>query len=119
MVATFLLALFALVSSHAFLENLELIHGEAHHAESAAHSDFDHDAADGLCRIDSGICKVQKSANELSFSHCVADVLASLLNYSQPSQLAPSELASPPPELVSTWQFSSRAALPARAPSLV
>ncbi|MEO5804096.1 MAG: hypothetical protein ABIR24_11265 [Verrucomicrobiota bacterium] len=117
-VATLLLALFAFVSSHALLENLELIHHHEGHPSDSAHSDLNHDAADGLCRIDSSLCKIQKPAPELP-SHFVTAVLTGLLNTPDQSQLFLFEHVSPPLELVSTWQFSSRTALPARAPSFV
>ncbi len=118
-VATFLLALFSFVSSHALLENFELIHHEeSYHSESAPHSDLNHDAADGFCRIDSGVCKIQKSASDCALSQVIATVLAGLLDKAAQREIVLSEHISPPLELISAWQFSSRTALPARAPSI-
>jgi hypothetical protein len=112
-----LLALFALASSHPLLQGLGLIHHHSeHHSESSdSDSDRNHDAADGLCRVDSHRDEVQKfSTNHL---YCLA-LVAVLLDADVGVENARfANSTAPPPELVTTWQFSSRAALPVRAPS--
>jgi hypothetical protein len=118
-VAMLLLALFALASSHPLLQGLGLIHQHSeHHSDSSdSHSDSDrnHDAADGLCRVDSHRNEVQKFSGAIL--HCLIFVAVYLdcdVGFKEP-RFANS--IAPPPELVTTWQFSSRAALPVRAPS--
>ncbi len=118
-VALMLLTLFAFASSHPLLESLELIHHDDAHAEGPTSSDHDHDAADGLCQINSHRNELQRSlADSFDFSHCL--VLGSLFLQPETQGVKPRLLtsSSPPPELGTTWQFSARAALPVRAPSI-
>ena len=63
---------------------------------------------------DSTQAQSRNAANFVALSITASDLLrdASLLSRRQPDAPGPS-----PPELVCTWQFSFRAALPARAPS--
>ena len=116
-----LLALFVLASSHPLLQGLGLIHQYSnHHSElpdSHSDSDRNHDAADGLCRVDSHRDEIQKFAGgNLS---CLAFIAALLDGEVVGAEPRFANTTSPPPELDTTWQFSSRAALPVRAPSFV
>ncbi len=117
--AMLMLALFAFASSHPLLEGLELIHQEVTHSEGSGGTDSDHELADGKCQFNSNRDEIQKSFAEGAFNFAEIFALACvLLQDADCSTRAPSEIAnSPPPELGTTWQFSFRAALPARAPS--
>jgi len=114
-----MLALFAFASSHSLLEGLGLIHHEIAHAEEPASSDSNHELADGKCRVHSGRDEIQKTFADSSFNLAAILALASVLLHQTDLEAGSSvEIAgSPPPELGPTWQFSSRAALPVRAPS--
>jgi hypothetical protein len=118
-VATLMLALFALASSHPLLEGLGLIHHETAHTHEQSSSDSDHQLADGKVSININRNETQKSLADSSFN--LANILAFalvLLQHDDLSNQSSVEIASsPPPELGTTWQFSSRAALPVRAPS--
>lgn len=118
-VATLMLALFALASSHPLLEGLGLIHHETAHTHEQSSSDSDHQLADGKVSINVNRNETQKSLADSSFN--LANILAFalvLLQHEDLSNQSSVEIAcSPPPELGTTWQFSSRAALPVRAPS--
>jgi hypothetical protein len=122
-VTLLLLAVWLPATSHELLEQAGWIHG-AHddtHDASGADND-DHDAADGFCRVASTDIPVPQP--DLSgglglaygdFSLTLADLLAAELalpNGPDPPGLAPKEISH-------TWQFSFRASLPARAPSLI
>ncbi|MBK7997418.1 MAG: hypothetical protein IPK15_01450 [Verrucomicrobia bacterium] len=117
--ATLMLALFALASSHPLLEGLGLIHHETAHTHEQSSSDSDHQLADGKVSINVNRNETQKSLADSSFN--LANILAFalvLLQHEDLSNQSSVEIAcSPPPELGTTWQFSSRAALPVRAPS--
>jgi len=114
-----MLALFALASSHPLLEGLGLIHHEIAHTHEQSSSDSDHQLADGKVSINVNRNETQKSLADSSFN--LANILAFalvLLQHEDLSNQSSVEIAcSPPPELGTTWQFSSRAALPVRAPS--
>jgi hypothetical protein len=123
-VTLLLLSLWLPATSHALLEQVGWIH-TAHadaHGDSDGDNDNNHDAADGLCRVTS--TDVQVPQPELSGGLCLASVDFSLTL----ARLFEAELALPngpdppgaaPPELSHTWQFSFRASLPPRAPSLI
>jgi hypothetical protein len=120
-VALLLLAIFSFASSHAILESFEFIHHDKdhHHGDSPASSNS-HDAADGICRLDSHRAQVQKSLADLQTELSKIFTLA-FYSLQQNSQQAGSKIeicGSPPLELKTSWQFSSRTALPARAPSI-
>lgn len=115
--AMLMLALFAFASSHPLLEGLELIHHEAeHHSDDHSQSERQHDAADGLVRLDSHRDEVQKFATVTFQLAHLASTLALLHEVEFERPIFESS-NSPPPELVKTWQFCSRTALPVRAPS--
>jgi hypothetical protein len=114
-----MLALFAFASSHPLLEALGLIHHEAAHTEAPASSHSDHELADGNSPINSNRDEIQKSFANNGFDLAAVLVLASALlqHKDREAQSVVEITGSPPPELGTTWQFSSRAALPVRAPS--
>lgn len=142
MMSLVLAALWLPTSSHPLLESLSLIHdhpvdhidhsdhqvghhhlGHHHHhepSEGPGGNDLDgHDLADGVCRAESG--GVRAPALNSGFVHdllwaavmCIVDTPTSDLR-----RAGPSPPGSSPPEWTRTWRFSSRAALPARAPTL-
>jgi len=115
-----MLALFAFASSHPLLEGLGLIHQKAVHTDGPV-GDTPHELADGKCHINSSRDEIQKSFADGGFS--LTKILAFacvLLQHTEFLTESSVEVAtSPPPELGKTWHFSSRAALPARAPSFV
>lgn len=119
MIAVLLLAVFALASSHPLLQGLDLIHqhSEHHSDSSSSHSDSDrnHDAADGLCRVDSHRNELEQFSGAVL--HCLVAVAVFLDRDAGFEEPKFANSIAPPPELVTTWQFSSRAALPVRAPS--
>jgi hypothetical protein len=122
-VTVFLLALWLPASSHALLEQLGWIHTA--HGDTGGASDTDndddHDAADGFCRISS--THVQVPQPDLTGGWQVAWTSIPLAHaVSAATSLALSDGPDPPgvapPELSQSWQFSFRASLPSRAPSL-
>jgi hypothetical protein len=119
-VAMLMLTLFAFESSHPLLEGLGLIHQEISHAAGSADSDTDHDTADGICRIESSQDKVQQPAFDvLDVFHSFIFTYALLSISEYDDKLGGIESSASPPGLGVTWQFISRAALPARAPSFL
>lgn len=77
---------------------------------------------------DNGCCSVEKSQYQTTQLRVVVPVLDSfpihfepLLNAANtlPAEVSLGILTAAPPSLLTTWHFASRAALPARAPSLV
>ena len=118
-VAILILALFGFMSSHPLLEGLGLIHHEVAHTEEPASSHSDHELADGTCPIHSNRDEIQKSFANGGFDLAAVVAIACVLLHHADLETGTSvEIASsPPPELGTSWQFSSRAALPVRAPS--
>ena len=115
-----LLAIFSLASSHAVLESFELIHHDGDHHHEAPVSSNSHDAADGVCRVDSNRVQVQKTFADMQIDLNKAFTLAiySLQIQSQQVVTKIEICGSPPLELKTSWQFFARTALPARAPSV-
>lgn len=119
-VAMLMLTLFAFASSHPLLEGLGLIHQEGTHTEGPASPDSDHALADGKCQFNSSRDEIQKSLANGGFNLAEILALACVLQLEDLSSQASVEIAgSPPPKLGTSWQFSFRTALPARAPSLI
>jgi len=118
-VVTLMLALFAFASSHVLLEASGLIHEDGAHAHGPASSDSDHDLADGNCPATASRVEIQKPSDQGGADFTAVMALACVIL--QQADLEPQSSgesgSSPPPELDTTWQFSSRAALAARAPS--
>jgi len=116
MAALFLLAFWVPISSHELLEQWGLIHTSA--ASPVEKHDSDHDAADGLCQLPGGAFQVQKFfAPELSVALSAA--LTELVGDAVREQASFALVNPSPPDIPIGWRFSSRAALPARAPCLV
>lgn len=117
--AMLVLALFAFSSSHSLLEGLGLIHHEAAHTEEPGSSHSDHELADGNCPINSSRDEIQKAFADGGFDLAAVVALACVLvHHADLDTRSCVEIAnSPPPDLGTSWQFSSRAALPVRAPS--
>ena len=112
--ALLLLAFWVPISSHELLEHCGLIHTQSSNPLEK-HED-DHDAADGLCNPPAGAVQVQKLfAVDAAFA--VRAVLSDLVRESVWQQASFSLINPSPPEVPVGWQFSSRASLPARAPS--
>jgi len=118
-VATLTMLLFAFASTHPLLEGLGLIHHEIAHAEESASSHSDHELADGKCPIHSNRDEIQKTFSNVGFDLAATAIaaLTCVLLHDAGLDTGPSITASPPPELGTSWHFSSRAALPVRAPS--
>ena len=116
-VAMLMLALFAFTSSHSLLEGFDLIHHEAE--EHSEESDRGHDAADGLVRLESHQEEFQKvTAGAPLLSNHLALTLLAILHQGEFERPCMERANSPPPELLHTWHFSTRTALPVRAPSI-
>ena len=122
-VTILLLALWLPATSHEVLESAGWIHSD--HANNASSSDTanDHDAADGVCHVAATDVQVPQpsvaSSPERSVAADFSLVLAALLEASLAAPNGPDPPGAAPPELSHTWQFSSRASLPPRAPSLI
>ena len=122
-VSLLLVALWLPASSHALLEHFEVIHQvhadhEADSADSHEHDADNHEAADGVCMLSSSHVTVPLPDSIPMPMFCAPGLhwASELHAGQQPSGLAPPGTA--PPQLSHGWQFSFRAALPARAPSL-
>jgi hypothetical protein len=126
-----LVAVWLPASSHALLQHIGLIHqvhahddhADGHDAGSSGSHEHDadnHDAADGLClasaakvHVPTPIFVVLPDWLAVPVATLMTDANFAALH----SGLSPP--GSAPPELSHRWQFSFRAALPVRAPSLV
>ncbi len=122
-VTILLLALWLPASTHTLLQQAGWIHTDHADADGDSDTDNDHDAADGICYVAS--THVQVQLPELSgapmpiSSLDFALVLGTQLETSLAAPNGPDPPGAAPPELSHTWQFSSRASLPPRAPSLL
>lgn len=128
LIAAVLLAFWPAVSSHAFLQVWGLIHlthvdpdGAGGPEGSPDRHDNDHEVADGQCRLSTQSVEAPVPSLVGPPLWLCDWILAGwpLPPEGEPpaSGLAPPRSA--PPELRHRWQFSLRAALPVRAPSLV
>src|SRR5438552_474276 len=107
-----MLALWMPATSHALLESAEVIHQP--HADADSHGDLDHDAADGLVLLPSGVDSPVMSAALV----CVLPLAGFLLSKPAELRLTVRIDSGTSPPLPNLWQFVHRAALPVRAPSL-
>ena len=115
--ALLLLAIWVPSSSHELLEGFGLIHVQASPSGGDSHEN-DHDAADGLCQLPGWSLQVQKyQAADISFLLPVA--FAACLQDGIQARACFALVNPSPPDIPVSWQFSFRAALPARAPSLI
>jgi hypothetical protein len=129
MVAIALAAVWLPASSHALLQHAGFIHQihvhededhDDHSSQSHEHDADNHDAADGFCLSSAGkvaapLPGIVMVPDWLEVPSLPASVIAE--RFAPHSGLSPPGVA--PPELSHRWQFSNRAALPARAPSLL
>ena len=130
-VALLLLALWVPLTSHELLEQAGFIHHSDHvvaaanaadtHDHGSDDGDGDHDAADGLCRIDWGGVTLKGPAAAavlLPLWLTVGeDIFRQIPGLVALKATPPGWSLSPPPERAASWHFALRAALPARAPS--
>jgi hypothetical protein len=116
-VTLLLLALWVPLTSHSLLEQWEWIHHD--HPDSHSESTDHHDAADGLCRIESNASPLVpvdfQSASFVPLFEPSSACFPSADGLAFATGLAPPDAG--PPELDHVWQFVFRAALPPRAPS--
>ena len=119
-VTMLLLALWVPLTSHSLMEQLEWIHQERGHSHSDS-GDADHDAADGLCRIESNDCPLTTPHFETALFAVPLDASPGRVGDAEclifGAGLAPPGAA--PAELVQNWQFVFRTALSPRAPSFL
>jgi len=110
-------------TSHALLEQAGWIHLEETSTDDGSGSDHDHDAADGVCIAGSNHIHVphpQLSGSPLPLEYGDCSLrLAALIETLLVAPAGPDPPGVAPPELSHTWQFSFRASLPPRAPSLI
>ncbi|MBI3878564.1 MAG: hypothetical protein HY301_00665 [Verrucomicrobia bacterium] len=120
--APLLAVLWLPMTSHCLLEDAGLIHHDKCCEQGDGTDEHDHDAADGACQIEKAGFQLPKFqrvlAEALPDFHSPQIALDELLRV---ETIPPDILtcAGPPPTLRATWQFSSRSALPPRAPSFV
>lgn len=114
----------AMITSHCGLENIPGLSFLACASESASasHQPSDCGDDDSCATVESGHYKTEDSDLALGKTPFVTVALVSALlsnldTIEPVSILVPKELA--PPELARSWQFSSRTALPPRAPSFI
>src|SRR5687767_14358864 len=120
-----MLAVWLPASSHSLLQYAGLIHErhadhDADSSDSHEHDTDNHEAADGKCALASTHVRVHVPDTVAMPMRCYALGLNWASEFpieKQPSGLSPPGTA--PPEFSHRWQFSFRAALPARAPSLI
>jgi hypothetical protein len=123
-VALLLAALWLPASSHVLLEHFEVIHHvHADHDEgsdgSHEHDADNHAAADGLCLAPSVKTPLAKPVAVVPLPWLAVALLNTAQDFcARPSHSGPSPPGTAPPEFSHRWQFSFRAALPVRAPSL-
>jgi hypothetical protein len=120
--AVLVLALWGLAISHCDLEDIPGLGFLAccHHPDTAPHQDDDCQS-DGCAVVESGFYKVEDDTAVVPAPILVAPL--AVVDLAEQAEVLSSQLpvpaALPPPELPSTWQFSSRAALSPRAPSFL
>ncbi len=108
--AVLMLAIWLPGTSHILLESAGVIH-EQHSADS----DFDHDAADGLVLLPSGVNAPVMSVTLV----CVLPDVVALLPESFAGRATRIVGSGTSPPLRNVWHFLHRTALPVRAPSFV
>ncbi len=117
-----LLALWLPATSHALLEQVGWIHTPHTDEEGAPDTDNDHDAADGFCHVASTGVHVPQPELSGGQSFALSGfwlTFAALFEASLALPNGPDPPGAAPPELSHTWQFSFRASLPPRAPSMI
>jgi len=117
-------ACWALVTNHCKLENIPGLTfiACAEPAEEAGHQPSDCGEKDSCATVEGGLYKTEESQVSPGKATPIPISLAVdlLCNLAVPEPfLSPVSPKPTPPEFESAWQFSSRAALPPRAPSLL
>lgn len=119
-VALVLALLWTPVTAHCLLEDAGLIHRDECCQPTNSPTDADHDAADGVCQIETGKFHLPKPGSivagipvSMPWQQSVPPADAVL----RPQDSLIATGTSPPAILGRTWQFARRAALPPRAPS--
>ena len=121
-------ALWVPASSHAVLEHAGWIHyheedanhGHDHDADHSPAKGTDHDAADGICRVESG--SVDAPAPKIVYAWVLSAFAPCgdlIFLTEEPDYSGPSPPGTAPPEVQVSWQFTYRAAVPVRAPSML
>jgi hypothetical protein len=113
--ALLLVTLWPLATSHELLESCGVIH-----VATQGDQDADHEAADGHVRLE--YSQVPLKAPVLVSQPWLAEigfVLVVTIPEGTVASRPLGHLSTAPPELRRTWQFTKRAALPARAPEFV
>jgi hypothetical protein len=125
MVIVFLLLIWGPVTSHGLLSSLGLVHHHqpAGHAQVPGHHDNDvdqdHDAADGICRIENSGLQIDKILGSLLPVIALFILQGDHLSVEVSHRCSPTIPGAAPLELFACRQFDFRTALPARAPSFV
>jgi hypothetical protein len=117
-----LLAFWLPATSHELLEQVGWIHTAHAHDASGTDNDNDHDAADGICRVTSNHVDVPQPNLTCGLPLARAPFVltfAALFEASFALPNGPDPPGGAPPELSQTWQFSFRASLSPRAPSMI
>jgi hypothetical protein len=121
-IALTLLALWLPVSMHCSLETIPGFNLLDWCCDTGASQSAKDDCSQDSCgEIESGLYKIEDNP-ALTPSMAVVLAMASSVEAMQPPKTTPTVFlptGSSPPELAQTWQFSRRAALPVRAPSVV
>ena len=124
LITVLLLGLWMPATSHVLLEQAGIIHQDEHEDENPASGTAnDHDAADGICLILSKDVRAPQPVltglplPQIWVNYSV--IFTALLEVSLTSAKGPDPPGVAPAELSTTWQFSYRASLPPRAPSLI
>jgi hypothetical protein len=124
MVALVFLAFWPVMTSHPLLQQLGVIH-QVHEDHDDGAGSHEHDTDNHACADGDYL----KGSNSISvwkpFASVAAPFVTTLLFSTQSFarldmfSSGPAPPGTAPPELSNIWQFSFRAALPARAPSLI
>ena len=116
-----LVAVWPLATSHCSLEQLpgfEFISCATEADDGHAETDCE---TDSCASIESGLYKTEDTQQKVPTPPLLTSefLTTMLLAQTESSSAGIDDLAPPPPELLKSWQFSSRTALSPRAPSLV
>jgi hypothetical protein len=109
------------VSAHCQLETVPGFEFLACLTESACHDNQSSDRGDtGCCSVEKSQYKTEHLRLTLPTPNLLPMTFAPLLTpaNSLPDEVCLGILTSAPPQLLKTWQFASRSALPVRAPSI-
>jgi hypothetical protein len=114
-IACVMLAFWVPASMHCLLEDAGWLPKDESCASSPTGT---HDQGDG-CQFENGRVQLQALKVSIPSFDLIAVLLPDLPEPFAPLMVTPSDHASTLAELVHTWQFTHRAALPVRAPSIL